>query len=64
MMVASIETTLELWASTVLIVIVAQQLLSALVQIFNLVDTGLCFDCLSCGKYGIPYRGRGFGLNW
>jgi DNA-binding transcriptional ArsR family regulator len=37
---------------------------AALVQIFKLVDEHLCFGCFSCGEYGIPYRGCGFGLNF
>ena len=38
--------------------------IGALVQIFNLVDAALCFDCSSCGERGIPQCGRGFGMNW
>jgi hypothetical protein len=37
--------------------------LKALAQIFDLINAGLCFGYFSCGKYGIPHRGHGFGMN-
>ena len=36
---------------------------SALVQMFDLADAGLCRDCISCGENGFPHFGGVFGLN-
>jgi hypothetical protein len=36
---------------------------TALVQISNLAEAGLCFGFFSCSEDGVSHRGRGIGLN-